>query len=64
MASHLASTIEMMRFAQMLILECYASLYDIIAFLKTTAIKQLQAKFMYKYNYVYIHTCSHNTEGI
>ena len=50
----LAFTIELMRFAQMLILECYASLYDIIAFLKTTATKQLQVKFMYKYNYIYM----------
>ena len=41
----LAFTVELMEFARMLILECYASLYDIVAFMKTTAIKQLQVRF-------------------
>ena len=44
----------------MLVLEYYASLYDIVAFMKATAIKQLQVRFMYMcmyaclYSFLYI----------
>ena len=41
----LAFTIELMSFAQMIILNCYASLYDIVSFLKATRIKQRQVYY-------------------
>ena len=56
----LAFTIELMEIARMLVLECHASLYDIVAFMKATAIKQLQVRFMYMcmyaclYSFLYI----------
>jgi hypothetical protein len=38
----LAFTTELMDFARMLVLKCYASLYDIVSFLKAAAVKQSQ----------------------